>query len=268
MSTLKSRYGDWALVTGAARAEGLGYTFARHLAAQGMHLLLVDILDAELHQRAADLRQQYGVEVRPIVQDLSEAQFLTALAPQTQDVEVGLLVCNHMYTPANTPTILDMDLATHHRMLDINARAYTSLAHHYGNLMRDRRRGAIIFVASGAGLVPAPYTGAYSANKAFQIALGQVLWYELKGSGVDVLVVAAGLMNTQGDNLAQYPQFMIAQTDPVVDEVLAALGKKHLVVPGRINKLFMFMQTQLMTRRQAVNSIGSFMAKGLGKGKG
>lgn len=131
--------------------------------------------------------------------------------------------------------------------------------------MRERKNGAIVIVASGAGIVPAPYTGAYSANKAYQIAFGEALWYELKGTGVDVLVLAAGLMNTQGDALSKYPQFMMSEPDEVVEEVLANLGKKHLVIPGWINKFFMFMQTKLMSRQQATNSIGNFMAKGLGK---
>jgi hypothetical protein len=92
-----------------------------------------------------------------------------------------------------------MPLDMHNRMIDINARAYVNLIYRFGQLMKERRRGAIVIVSSGAGLAPAPYTGAYSANKAFQIAFGEALWYELRPSGVDVLVVVAGLMNTQGD---------------------------------------------------------------------
>lgn len=264
-TSFTERYGTWALITGAARASGLGYTFARHLAAQGMNLVLVDILQVELNQRADELRQQYGVEVRPITADLAISDFTSVLVQETQHIEIGLLVCNHMYTPADTPKILDMDLATHHRMIDINARAYTTLIHTFGNMMRARHRGGIVIVASGAGLVPAPYTGAYSANKAFQIALGETLWYELKGTGVDVLVVVAGLMNTQGDALSKYPKMMISETDPVVTEVLATLGKRHMVIPGRLNKLFMFLQLKLMSRQQAITSIGSFMTNGLGK---
>lgn len=263
--SLTERYGRWALVTGSARAEGLGYAFARQVAAQGMNVVLVDILDADLQQRAQALRQHYAIEVRTIVVDLGMVESISAITHATQDIEIGVLICNHMYTPANTPKILDMELATHHRMLDINARAYTSLIHVFGNRMRNQQKGAIIIVASGAGMVSAPYTGAYSANKAFQIALGEALWYELKGTGVDVLVLVAGLMNTQGDALAKYPQYMVSDTEPVVTEVLANLGKRHMVIPGFINKAFMFLQTKLMSRQQAVNSIGDFMAKGLGK---
>ena len=111
--SLTQRYGNWALVTGAARASGLGYAFARALAAEGMNVVLVDILGDELRQRTAELNEQYGIEARPVVLDLSQADFMPALAQQTEDIPIGLLVCNHMYTPKETPTILDMELALH-----------------------------------------------------------------------------------------------------------------------------------------------------------
>ena len=41
-------------------------------------------------------------------------------------------------------------LDVHNRMIDINARAYVNLIYRFGQLMRDRRRGAIVVVSSGA----------------------------------------------------------------------------------------------------------------------
>lgn len=258
-------YGPWALVTGAARAEGLGYSFARHLAGRGFNLVLVDVLGDELAARAEELRAKYLVKVRPIALDLGREDFLDELMPQTEDITVGLLVCNHMFTPKDTPTIMEMDLATHLTMLDVNARAYTMLIHAYGRQMIDRARGGIVIVTSGAGLQTTPYTGAYSANKAFQRALGEALWYELQGSGVDVLVAAPGLMDTQGDALSNYPQWMITPADPVAVETLASLDRGPLVIPGLVNKAFMFTQTRLLSRRLALEVTGRFMASGLQK---
>jgi len=256
---------SWALVSGAAREQGLGYAFARQLAVEGLNLVLVDILGEELHDRANELRQQFGVEVRAAVCDLGAPAPYGALEDAVGGLDVDVLVCNHMFTPTDTPPILDMPLETHSRMIDINARAYTNLIHRFGREMRDRGRGAIIIVASGAGLTSAPYTAAYAANKAFQIKLGEALWYELQGTGVDVLIMIGGLMNTQGDALAKYPHWMIAETAPVVREVLSAVGRKHMVIPGFPSRAFLFVQTRLMTRRRAISAIGRFMASGLGK---
>src|SRR5205807_4718741 len=131
--------------------------------------------------------------------------------------------------------------------------------------MRDRDRGAAIIVASGSGLAPTPFASQYSANKAYQIVFGETLWYELGGTGVDVLVMIGGLMNTQGDALDNYPQWLIADVRPTVAEVLKAVGRKHLVIPGRRNRAFLLLQTRLMSRCSALKQIGRFMAKGLGK---
>jgi hypothetical protein len=264
-SKISTYAGGWALVSGAARAEGLGYAFARQLAVDSLNLVLVDILDEQLHSRAQELQRDFDVEVRTATCDLGAPAPYRAIDAVVDDLDIEVLVCNHMFTPEDTPPILDMPLETHNRMIDINARAYTNLIHYFGRAMRARGRGAIIIVASGAGLTSAPYTAAYAANKAFQITLGEALWYELRGSGVDVLVVIGGLMNTQGEALSKYPRWLIAEPAPVVREVLSAVGRKHMVIPGFANRSFLLAQTRLMPRRRTISSIGRFMAAGLGK---
>jgi short-subunit dehydrogenase len=259
------QYGPWAIITGAARAEGLGYGFARRLAGQRLNLVLVDVLADELQTRAAELEQKYMVKVKPVALDLGQPDFLPQLQAATAGLEIGLLVCNHMFTPKETPTILEMDLDTHHAMLDINARAYTTLIHAYGRQMVAQGHGGILIVSSQGGLRGTPFTGAYSANKAFQLMLGESLWYELRGKNVDVLVLAPGLTRTQGDALDGYPPIMLMDVEPVVDEALQNLGRKHLVIPGPVNKLFNFFTTHFTSREKAVLTNGDFMAKGLGK---
>lgn len=262
-----SRYaGGWALVTGAARTTGLGYSLARQIAAEGVNLVLVDILDDDLAARQQELVADFGVEVRIVSCDLGAPAPWPALDAATESIEVDLLVCNHMFTPKDTPPVLDMPLTVHHRMLDINARGYTGLIHQFGTGMRARNRGGIVIVASGAGLTSAPFTAAYSANKAFQIALGEALWFELGDTEVDVLVMACGLMRTLDDELDGYPQWLIADPADVAREGLSALGRQHLIYPGRVNRAFTLAQTRLSSRRRTVQSIGRFMAKGLGKG--
>lgn len=265
LTTLTPYQNKWAVVTGAARKEGLGYAMARELAAHGVHVILVDILAQELAARHAELTRDFPSQFRTVTCDLSEAGPYASLEEAVADLEVELLVCNHMFTPRDTPEILDMPLDTHHRMMEINARAYINLIHMFGKAMRQRRHGGIVIVSSGAGVTGAPYTGAYAANKAYQIALGESLWYELRQYNVDVLVVAAGLMNTQGDALSKYPQWMICEPDVAASETLAALGKVHFVVPGRANRAVSLIQTRVMSRRARLLRMGKYMSEGLSK---
>jgi short-subunit dehydrogenase len=255
----------WALVSGSARERGLGYALARQLAVEGMNLVLVDVLGEELSLRADELRSDFGVEIRTAVCDLGEPAPYRALEEAVGDIAVDVLVCNHMFTPVYTPAILDVPVEMHSRMIDVNARGYTNLVLRFGTGMRDRGRGAIVIVGSGVGLTSGPYNGAYAANKAFQIVLGETLWYELRGSGVDVLVVIGGLMHTQGDAFAKFPRWLVAEPEPVANAVLSVVGRKHMVVPGLANRAFVLAQTRLMSRRRTVSSIGRFLERGLDK---
>lgn len=260
-----SRYkGGWALVTGPARKQGLGYAFCRRIASEGINLVLVDVMAEELAARAGELERDYGVEVRQVICDLGQPAPYAAIEEAVEDIAVDLLVCNHVYTPTDAPKILDMTLAEHNKLLDINGRAYMNLIHRFASAMRERGKGSIVIVSSGAGLTSAPYTAAYSANKAFQIAYGEALWYELKGSGVDVLVMIGGVMPTY-EALQDFPKWLLRDPAQVVDEVLPAVGRKHLIVPGLANRVFTFMQTKLSSRRRTVKQLGKFMEKGLGR---
>jgi hypothetical protein len=257
--------GSWAVVTGSARKQGLGYAFARQIARRGINLVLVDILNDELEARALELRADYSIDVRLIAADLGDLSTYPTITAALADVAIDVLICDHMFTPQGTPKILDMPLDIHNNMIDINARAYVNLIHRFANPMVERGRGAVVVVSSGAGLVPAPYTGPYAANKAFQIVFGEVLWYETRGTGVDVLVMVAGLMDTQGDELSKYPRWQMADPNEAAEQTLREIGRRHLVMPGRANRLVTLINTRGLSRRRAVIAMGKFMGRGLGK---
>jgi uncharacterized protein len=258
-----ARYGPWAIVTGAARSQGLGFGFARHLAARHLNLILVDSQEEALLARADELRRSYHIKVKPVVLDLGRPDFLPQLQAAAEGLTIGLLVCNHMLTPPESPAILEMDLSAHNAMLDVNARAYLTLLHSYGRQMVKQGHGGLIIISCQAALHGTPYTGAYAANKAYQLILGESLWYELQGTNVDVLVVAPGLTRTRETAHADYPQVMISEVDPVVGEALRELGRRHLVVPGFFAKLLYFTNTHLLSRQQAMEQSGRLLGQGL-----
>jgi short-subunit dehydrogenase len=89
-----SKYAQsWALVTGAAREQGLGYAFARQLAVEGLSLLLVDILNEELHARAKELRRQFGVDVRTATCDLGAHAPYKTVDEAVGGLDIDVLVC-------------------------------------------------------------------------------------------------------------------------------------------------------------------------------
>ena len=63
------------------------------------------------------------------------------------------------------------------------------LCHRLAGPMRERRRGGLLLVGSGAARVSATYVAVYSATKAFERNSAEGLWWELRDFGVDVLAL-------------------------------------------------------------------------------
>src|SRR5690606_40287280 len=90
-SNLQTRYGPWALVTGAS--SGIGEEFAEQLASLGFNIVLVARSKNKLDAVSERVRQ-HGVETLVIVADLSTPDFIHDLSEKTKELEIGLLVSN------------------------------------------------------------------------------------------------------------------------------------------------------------------------------
>lgn len=162
MSDFKNKYGPWAVITGAS--AGLGETFAKRLAAQGLNLVLTARREERLEKLAGSLSKDYKIETRIVAVDLGNPDFLAVIKECTKDIEIGLLINNAGFT--NSGEFLDNSLESEVLLVDVNIRAAMILAHHFGNLMRHNKRGGIIFSASIGGHAPIPYWSNYAASKA------------------------------------------------------------------------------------------------------
>jgi short-subunit dehydrogenase len=250
LTDLREKYGEWALITGAARRYGLGEAFARRLAADKVNLVLVDILETELQERAQELERDYGVSVRPVVQNLGQDDTIVHLAAATADIEIGILVCNHYFlVPGPFLAIRPED---HIRMLNANARAYMLLVHHFGGAMAERGKGGIVMVASLVALMPIPYNVHYSSFKAYILAMAEALGGEFKESGVDIIGLVAPFMNTADARDTDFPPSILDRTDRVARAAFRKLGRRSRVLPSWRSKIFLFVFTCLMRRTKGL----------------
>jgi short-subunit dehydrogenase len=70
------------------------------------------------------------------------------------------------------------------------------LAHRFAGPMKQRGRGGLLLVSSGACYGGASFLAAYSASKAFVLCFAEGLWAELRPHGVDVLTLVMGQTDT------------------------------------------------------------------------
>jgi short-subunit dehydrogenase len=79
--------------------------------------------------------------------------------------------------------------------------------------MRERGKGGIILVGSGAGLIGAPYMVTYGATKAFDMVFAESLWAELHVDGIDVLGLVLALTDTPAVRRLLARRGMLASPD-------------------------------------------------------
>jgi hypothetical protein len=256
-SDFRSKYGPWGIVAGAS--EGLGAEYARQLAANGIHVVPVARRQTLLDELAGELEAQHGVEVRPVSLDLADPDAASLLRERTRDLEVGLVVYNAALSPIGP--FLEQDLDELLRVLDVNCRAPLMLLHEFGRDMLTRGRGGLLLVSSMSGLQGSPLLATYAASKAFDLVLGEALWDELRGRGVDVLAFCAGATRTpnyEASRPRRPPRLAPAVMEPaaVVSESLERLGKAPSGVAGRGNRVASFFMHRLLPRRVAVEIMG------------
>ena len=249
----RDRYGPWALITGAS--EGIGESFARSLAARGLHLLLVARRPGPLDALAAELRAAHGIQVRTATADVGRPDLIAVLDALAGTDEVGLVVHNAAFSALGP--FLERKLEDLYQVIDVNCRAPLAMAHHFGGKMAARGRGGIVLMTSLAGGQGTPMVASYAATKAFEIILAEGLWDELRPAGVDVLACRAGATRTPSYEASRpRKKVPLMEAGPVAEEALAALGRQPVVIAGRLNRTVNFVMQRLLSRSAAIRFMG------------
>lgn len=260
------RYGTTALVTGAS--SGIGEQFAIQLAEKGFNLVLTARREPLLQALKEKLERECGIAVTCIACDLSDWTQLDQLIERLHLLEVGLVISNAGYGVVKG-TYLSVDVAELEAMYRANALAPARIAHALLPAMVARKRGGFIFTGSIEGDAVFPFSAAYAASKAFLHSLVPALWYEVKDSGVDILLLAPGATDTeaplkQGISRDQLSGVMRPAT--VVQQALAHLGVQPRFTPGVSNRLLVAV-LRCLPQKLAIAMAGYGMQQAISKSR-
>jgi len=233
---LMSRYGPWAVVTGAS--SGIGREITRGLAAAGLNVVLVARSEGELRRLATELADRYGVEARVVTLDLARDTGVGVLEGMTRDLDIGLFVASAGF--GTSGPFLDSALDTELDMLAVNCCSLVALTWHFGRRLRARGRGGVVLMSSIVGFQGAPQAAHYAATKAYVQALGEALAVELAPAGVDVLASAPGPTASGFADRAGMTMGKAMDAAKVARGTLDALGRKSTVLPGFLSKLLRY----------------------------
>lgn len=254
---LKSRYGPWAVVTGAS--SGIGLSMARALGQAGFKLFLVSrsIESSDIpvggtpsltgqaandKSRATYLAQIGAPEVIRLSLDLTQSGAVEALEEKTSELDVGLYVASAGF--GTSGPFIENDLKDEQEMLQLNCMALMSGAHTFARRMKGRGRGGIILMSSMLAYQGVPGAANYAATKAYVHSLAEGLHHELKPHGIDVLASAPGPTSSGFAKRAGMQMDMAMEAESVVLPTLKALGRRTVVEPGLLTR---FLRGSLMT---------------------
>ncbi|SCE85935.1 SDR family NAD(P)-dependent oxidoreductase [Micromonospora mirobrigensis] len=221
----------WALITGAT--AGIGAAFARRLAADGWHLVLVARDAARLDATATELTSRYGRQVVTLPADLStDDGCATVEGRLAAQPPVDLLV-NNAGISLNRP-FLRSTAEDESRLLRLNVHAVLRLSLAALQQMTRRRHGAVINVSSVAGFGAIAPGSTYPASKAWVTNFSESVGQSARPFGVRVMALCPGYTRTEfhdraGIDMSGIPAAAWLRADDVVDEALRDLRKGKLV---------------------------------------
>lgn len=267
MNDFQSKYGPWALITGAN--AGIGKAIAHELAARKLNIVAVARRQNLLEALKDELEKEYGVHVHTLALDLTESDAVEKLDRATEDKVIGLIVPAAGMAVAGefTSTATERNIA----MAQLNMVVPMQLVQSFASKMVERRRGGVLLVSSLFAYQGIPFVANYAATKAYILALGEALHVELGKHGIDVSVLSPGLTDT--DMPANMPldfsklPMLYQSPQKVAKTGVRALGKKPTVVSGLINKFYAW-QNRLIPRSLPVSLFGFLIKRALKPSQG
>jgi NAD(P)-dependent dehydrogenase (short-subunit alcohol dehydrogenase family) len=245
--------GKVALVTGASR--GIGYGVAEALVARGDRVCITGRNEDALKEAVEKLGADRVIGVAGKAHDLDH---------QTEAVErtmgafgrLDFLVNNAGTNPVFGP-IADLDLDVARKVFETNVISALGFAQKSWHAWQKDNGGAIVNIASIAGLAPSPFIGAYGVSKAAMINLTQQLAHEF-APRVRVNAIAPAVVKTK---------FAQALYENREEEAAAAYPLGRLGVPSDIGGAAAFLtseQSDWITGQTLVVDGGIFLNAGVG----
>jgi len=220
----RSLRGKVTFITGAAR--GIGRATATALVREGARVVVAD-LDGELATRTAG---EIGAVASLQVDVTDHGAFTAAL----DEAETNVGPLDVMINNAGVMSIggfAEESMTATYRQFEINVFSLMHGTREALRRMRPRGHGHVVNVASMAGVAPIPGAATYAASKHAVVGLCESLWWELRGTGIDLTYVLPVLVNTDlAGGMKRTRATKLIEPDQVAAEIVAALKVPRLAV--------------------------------------
>lgn len=183
--------GHCAIVTGAA--GGIGSAFCHELASRGCSLILIDVSRDKMHEEYLMLRNSYpDVRVYKLPTDLTSPDLIEIIERflHQEGLDPDILINNagiFAFAPATEISDSRIDC-----FIDLHVRAVTNLSKWMASRRVPKGSGWILNMSSMSCWAPMPGLSMYAATKAYIRVFSRSLHYDVRDSGVRVMVACPG----------------------------------------------------------------------------
>ncbi|MEU5025825.1 SDR family oxidoreductase [Streptomyces milbemycinicus] len=255
MTAETSHSGRAALITGASR--GIGYGIAEALVARGDRVCITGRNEDALKEAVERLGSDRVIAVAGKAHDETHQAVAVERAMEAFG-RLDFLINNAGTNPVFGP-IADLDLGVLRKVFETNVVSALGLAQRVWKAWQKENGGAIVNIASVAGISTSPFIAAYGVSKAAMINLTAQLAHEF-APGVRVNAIAPAVVKTK---------FAAALYEGREEEAAAAYPLGRLGVPEDIGGVAAFLtsdQAAWMTGQTLVVDGGIFLNAGVGAG--
>ncbi len=221
-------------ITGAS--SGIGQALALRFHRAGWRLALVARRGAELQAWAdaqgfaADAVRVYAADVRDIAAIVGQGLECLRLQglPDAVVANAGISI--------GVDTAQFEDLEIMRATFETNNLGMAATFHPFVEPMRQRRSGRLVGIASVAGVRGLPGHGAYSASKAAAISYCESLRLECAASGVKVVTLLPGYIDTPLTRGNRYSMPFLMSAEAFAEHAFAAIvaGDGYRVIPWQM----------------------------------
>lgn len=243
--------GRGAVVTGGG--QGIGAAVAQALARAGAAIIVAARHEDRIAAVAREICGQGG-SAWPVACDVTDPASVRALAAAARRhlATVDILVNNAGV--AHSAPLPRITLDDWNRVLAVNATGTFLTTQAFFPAMLERRRGAIVNIASVAGLDGARYIAAYAAAKHAVIGFTKSVAAEAEGTGVTCNAICPGYVDT--DMTRESVARVVAKTGKsaadALHAMLAASGQHRLIRPDEVAALVLELCSQSTRNGEAI----------------
>ncbi len=211
------------VITGAS--SGIGEALARHYLAAGAEVALIARRPVN-----AERAISYSLDVT------DEAALAAAARDFLDRFGAPDLVIANAGISSGTRGADPSDLAKLRRVLDVNVAGLAATLAAFAPAMREAGRGTLAGIASVAGFRGLPGNGAYCASKAAAIAWLESLRAELHGSGVSVVCICPGYIDTPMTQVNRFRMPFLLSADEAARRIARAIAARRrlAVIPWQM----------------------------------